>query len=690
MVLKKRSSVSAEEEEPKKRRKEEKVEEPSDRKSSRKNKEYVVKVKDEQLSDEEEEEEEEEEEVDEEEELQFDPEHPEQREDEQPQWPQTDLNELFNRIDALIPANDTLCFTTRAERIDWEEVAFKNYSPAECKSVWSEVQKKIRKYRLLKEVIADARLWVRKPWTNFYGASKHNQHPDMPRRPLTQYMVYYLEKKDKVAAQHPDLDMTNLSKVIARMYKGLPEHKKEKYVRKAAELREEYVEKLRVFYEKHPEYKDTVKRGPKEIRSQSQFPLKKPLTPVQMFVADRLEKMKDDPNFDKTAVTENAKQQWKSLSDKKKVVWINWSLEKESKYLESLKLYMAEHPEYQPPPYTSVLNKTEQTLKDRAAGKPAKPPNSSYSMYSRIMLAKCPDLRELVPKLRMKEISVRWKQMSEEEKEEYAKKVKYEQDRYKLEYATYLESLNEEDRQEELLKTQPSKKKKPEVEVQPKEVNNGKKANKSKKSSKKGDSVKKFERQYFPGEPHQPPVNAYDLFVESFVSDTKLSATDAPRFWEMLPSSDKSKFQRKLKELKEKYIKDYKKFLKSLDEEQVAKYNDLQKRNKQREAAAEAQKAQNSDDEDDDSDSSSSEDEARPAINNVSNQNDDSDSDENAETEKKSESSSDSSSSGSGSSSSSSSSDDSDSSSDDSDEEKKTNENNAKKANSDSDSSDDE
>lgn len=61
----------------------------------------------------------------------------------------------------------------------------------------------------------------------------------------------------------------------------------------------------------------------------------------------------------------------------------------------------------------------------RASGKPAKPPNSAYSMYSRIMLAKCPDLRELIPKERMKEISVRWSQMPESERAEYVKKVKY-------------------------------------------------------------------------------------------------------------------------------------------------------------------------------------------------------------------------------------------------------------------------
>lgn len=102
--------------------------------------------------------------------------------------------------------------------------------------------------------------------------------------------------------------------------------------------------------------------------------------------------------------------------------------------------------------------------------------------------------------------------MSEAEKAEYAQKVKYvsfflsstwllhimcnallimvflsqEQDQYKLEYATYLESLPEDERQEELMKTQSKKKKIEHPEVE-KEVNNGKKANKSRsrKGSKK-------------------------------------------------------------------------------------------------------------------------------------------------------------------------------------------------------------
>lgn len=76
--------------------------------------EYVVKVKEDRLSDDEEEEE-----VDEEE-IPFD--HKEDGDGEPPQWPQADLIELFSRIESLIPVHDTLVYSTRAERLDWDEV----------------------------------------------------------------------------------------------------------------------------------------------------------------------------------------------------------------------------------------------------------------------------------------------------------------------------------------------------------------------------------------------------------------------------------------------------------------------------------------------------------------------------------------------------------------------------------------
>jgi hypothetical protein len=38
-----------------------------------------------------------------------------------------------------------------------------------------------------------------------------NRHPDLPRRPLSTYMLFYMEKKDKVARENPGLEMVSIS-----------------------------------------------------------------------------------------------------------------------------------------------------------------------------------------------------------------------------------------------------------------------------------------------------------------------------------------------------------------------------------------------------------------------------------------------------------------------------------------------
>lgn len=162
-------------------------------------------------------------------------------------WPQADLTRLLQRIQANIPEKDNLAYGTRAEKLPWPEIAFADYSPEECKKTWYHIQKRIRRFRLLNEVVEDAKGWIAKPWTNFYRGSKAKRHPDMPRRPLSVYMLFYLKKKDKILKENPGLEMTELSKHIAQMYKMLEPAKREKYLKMAADERKAYEEKIEEF-----------------------------------------------------------------------------------------------------------------------------------------------------------------------------------------------------------------------------------------------------------------------------------------------------------------------------------------------------------------------------------------------------------------------------------------------------------
>lgn len=57
--------------------------------------------------------------------------------------------------------------------------------------------------------------------------------------------------------------------------------------------------------------------------------IKKPSTPFHLFYLSQLEK---HGKSDKVSFKEECKARWKSMSDKKKVIWIDWALEEEAKY----------------------------------------------------------------------------------------------------------------------------------------------------------------------------------------------------------------------------------------------------------------------------------------------------------------------------------------------------------------------
>lgn len=132
--------------------------------------------------------------------------------------------------------------------------------------------------------------------------------------------------------------------------------------------------------------------------------------------------------MDKKAIEEAAKEKWRNLSEKKKLVFINWALEDSRRYQDELKVYMLEHPDYVPPgsgkPQKSILNKEEKTIKERLSGKPVKPPNSAYSLYSRLMLQSDPSVKKLPPKERMAEISRKWKGISDLQKQKFEENVR--------------------------------------------------------------------------------------------------------------------------------------------------------------------------------------------------------------------------------------------------------------------------
>lgn len=111
------------------------------------------------------------------------------------------------------------------------------------------------------------------------------------------------------------------------------------------------------------------------------------------------------------------------MPEEKKVVWIDWALDEENKYKNDIKIYASQNPNFVPAQTVKpIITKEEKQIKERVAGKPVKPPNSAYSVFSRKLL-QSDDIKSIGAKDRMNYISNRWKMCSDEEKRQYKERA---------------------------------------------------------------------------------------------------------------------------------------------------------------------------------------------------------------------------------------------------------------------------
>lgn len=117
-------------------------------------------------------------------------------------------------------------------------------------------QTQIRKFRTLTELIVDAQDYIKNPYkgkkikvnsrqhshdlwptscvSGVQGLSNSvplslpqmQKHPDFPKKPLTPYFRFFMEKRAKYAKLHPEMSNLDLTKILSKKYRELPDKKK--------------------------------------------------------------------------------------------------------------------------------------------------------------------------------------------------------------------------------------------------------------------------------------------------------------------------------------------------------------------------------------------------------------------------------------------------------------------------------
>ncbi|NXI48393.1 UBF1 factor, partial [Galbula dea] len=351
-------------------------------------------------------------------------------------WSQEDMLTLLECMKNNLPSNDGSKFKTTESHLDWEKVAFKDFSGEMCKMKWMEISNEVRKFRTLTELIMDAEEHVKNP----YKGKKLKKHPDFPKKPLTPYFRFFMEKRAKYAKLHPEMSNLDLTKILSKKYKELPEKKKMKYIQDFQREKQEFERNLARFRQKgrgrcfKEKGKEKVSESSPSASACLDFtPLPSPL--ALGFQATTKE------------VKESLGKQWSQLSDKKRLKWIHKALEQRKEYEEIMRDYIQKHPELnisEEGITRSTLTKAERQLKDKFDGRPTKPPPNSYSLYCAELMA---NMKDVPSTERMVLCSQQWKLLSQKEKDAYHKKCDQKKKDYEIELLRFLESLPEEEQQ---------------------------------------------------------------------------------------------------------------------------------------------------------------------------------------------------------------------------------------------------
>ncbi|XP_064848189.1 upstream binding transcription factor, like isoform X4 [Oncorhynchus masou masou] len=345
-------------------------------------------------------------------------------------WSKEDCLTLLERIRSLLPDGDAMKYKTTESHFDWEKVCFGSFTGDMCKQKWAKVSTEVRKFRTMTELIVDAIEFVKNP----YKGKKLKTHPDFPKKPLTPYFRFFMEKRAKYAKIHPEMSNLDLTKILSKKYKELPDKKKQKYITEFQREKESFEKNMARFKEDYPELI--------EERKKSDLP-EKPKTPQQLWYNhEKKTYMKLHPDVSQKELKEALRRQWSQLSDKKRLKWISKALELQKDYAGCMRVYQEAHPDAEEH-VKSVLTKAERQLKDKFDGRPTKPPPNGYSLYCAELMV---NMKDVPSTERMVLCSKQWKVMTQKEKDMFQKRCEQKKKQYEIDLQRFLESLPEEER----------------------------------------------------------------------------------------------------------------------------------------------------------------------------------------------------------------------------------------------------
>ena len=299
----------------------------------------------------------------------------------QDDWSKEDIVRLLESMEKNIPSSDGHTFKSTQSVMDWEKVAFKDFSGEMCKLKWLEVSHKVRKFRTLKELVLAAKENVSNPSKKHKktqktqeNTRKHKKHAYLFQKSLTAYRHISQVMRPQYIQKHPKISNQELTRVPSEEHRKVPEQLRVKHSQDLEKEKKDIREKIALFRAQHPDLVPNPEKSDVPQISEMKGPEK---------FQENVEKVKSPPE--------------KSLP-------MQWKFH----------------------------------------GEPKKPPMNGYHKFHQDLWSSR-ELKVVPPRERMVEISRRWQRVPQDQKELYKKQAEGLQTQYKVDLDLWLRTLSPEE-----------------------------------------------------------------------------------------------------------------------------------------------------------------------------------------------------------------------------------------------------
>ena len=194
----------------------------------------------------------------------------------QEDWSKEDIVQLLESMEKSIPSNDRQTFKTTQSVMDWEKVAFKDFSGEMCKLKWLEVSHKVRKFRTLKELVLEAKENVSNPSKEHnktqQNTRKHKKHAYLFKKSLTAYRHISQVMRPQYIQKHPKISNQPLTRVLSEEHRKEPEQLRVKHSQDLEKEKKDFREKVALFRAQHPDLVPNPEKSGVPQRSEMKVP----------------------------------------------------------------------------------------------------------------------------------------------------------------------------------------------------------------------------------------------------------------------------------------------------------------------------------------------------------------------------------------------------------------------------------